>query len=84
MGRWTAGYILLRGLGKTHVFPGDDVGARNNLQGRLHRSKSMDYQAVHRRSPAGKPCSGLRYFHLLLNRLKKADTMYVRSELKRP
>ena len=28
----TAEYVLLRGLGRTHVFPGDDVGARNNLQ----------------------------------------------------
>ena len=32
VGRWTAEYVLLRGLGRTHVFPGDDVGARNNLQ----------------------------------------------------
>ena len=32
VGRWTAEYVLLRGLGRLHVFPGDDVGARNNLQ----------------------------------------------------
>ena len=32
VGRWSAEYVLLRGLGRTHVFPGDDVGARNNLQ----------------------------------------------------
>ncbi|MGH7171784.1 MAG: DNA-3-methyladenine glycosylase family protein, partial [Gemmataceae bacterium] len=32
IGRWTAEYILLRGLGRQHVFPGDDVGARKNLQ----------------------------------------------------
>ena len=31
VGRWTAEYALLRGLGRLHVFPGDDVGARNNL-----------------------------------------------------
>lgn len=28
VGRWTVEYFLLRGLGRTHVFPGDDVGAR--------------------------------------------------------
>jgi DNA-3-methyladenine glycosylase II len=27
IGRWTAEYVLLRGLGRLHIFPGDDVGA---------------------------------------------------------
>jgi DNA-3-methyladenine glycosylase II len=31
VGRWTAEYVLLRGLGRLHIFPGDDVGARANL-----------------------------------------------------
>ena len=31
VGRWTAEYVLLRGLGRWRIFPGDDVGARNNL-----------------------------------------------------
>jgi len=30
VGRWTAEYVLLRGLGRLHIFPGDDVGARNS------------------------------------------------------
>ena len=25
VGRWTGEYVLLRGLGRTHIFPGDDV-----------------------------------------------------------
>jgi DNA-3-methyladenine glycosylase II len=32
VGRWTAEYALLRGLGRLHIFPADDVGARNGLQ----------------------------------------------------
>ncbi len=28
VGRWTAEYVLLRGLGRWHIFPGDDVGAQ--------------------------------------------------------
>jgi len=32
VGRWSAEYVLLRGLGRIHVFPGDDVGARKNLE----------------------------------------------------
>ena len=31
VGRWTAEYVLLRGLKPLDVFPGDDVGARNRL-----------------------------------------------------
>lgn len=30
VGRWTAEYVLLRSLGRTHIFPGDDVGAQEN------------------------------------------------------
>ena len=72
VGRWTAEYILLRGLGRVHVFPGDDVGARNNLQRWLQLRKPLDYEGV-------RPCSGplgrlrgLVYFHLLLDRLAEA------------
>lgn len=75
VGRWTAEYALLRGLGRTHIFPGDDVGARNNLQRWLHRSKSMDYQAVRRALARWKPYCGLIYFHLLLDRLEEAGVM---------
>ncbi|MEP7048261.1 MAG: hypothetical protein ABI949_16330, partial [Ilumatobacteraceae bacterium] len=32
IGRWSAEYVLLRGLGRMDVFPADDVGARNKLQ----------------------------------------------------
>jgi DNA-3-methyladenine glycosylase II len=39
VGRWTAEYVLLRGLGRTNLFPGDDVGARNNLVRWLHLRK---------------------------------------------
>lgn len=46
VGRWTAEYVLLRGLGRTHVFPGDDVGARNNLQRWLRLAKPLDYEGV--------------------------------------
>ncbi|MGH7257428.1 MAG: DNA-3-methyladenine glycosylase family protein [Nitrospiraceae bacterium] len=75
VGRWTAEYVLLRGLGRTHIFPGDDVGARNNLQRWLHRSQSLDYQAVHRALVRWKPYSGLIYFHLLLDRLEEAGVV---------
>jgi DNA-3-methyladenine glycosylase II len=72
VGRWTAEYVLLRGLGRTHVFPGDDVGARNNLQRWLHLSKSVDYEGVQEVMTGWDRYGGLVYFHLLLDRLDQA------------
>lgn len=69
VGRWTAEYVLLRGLGRTHIFPGDDVGARNNLQRWLGLAEPLDYIGVQRALASWKPYGGLIYFHLLLDRL---------------
>lgn len=72
VGRWTAEYVLLRGLGRTHIFPGDDVGARNNLQRWLRLAERLDYQAVRRVLSCWEDYAGLIYFHLLLDRLADA------------
>ena len=72
IGRWSAEYVLLRGLGRTHVFPGDDVGARKNLERWLNLVKPLDYAAVHRTLKRWHPYGGLVYFHLLLDRLEEA------------
>ncbi|MCC6147153.1 MAG: DNA-3-methyladenine glycosylase 2 family protein [Anaerolineaceae bacterium] len=69
VGRWTAEYFLLRGLGRTHIFPGDDVGARNHLQRWLGLPERMDYLAVHRALSGSEKYGGLIYFHLLLKSL---------------
>jgi DNA-3-methyladenine glycosylase II len=66
IGRWSAEYVLLRGLGRVHVFPGDDVGARNKLQRRLGISTRLDYDEVRRITARWAPYSGLVYFHCLL------------------
>lgn len=75
VGRWTAEYVLLRGLGRWHVFPGDDVGARNHLQRWLGLDGPMDYQGVRRALDRWHPYAGLVYLHLLLRRL--AELGYV-------
>jgi 3-methyladenine DNA glycosylase/8-oxoguanine DNA glycosylase len=46
VGRWTAEYVLLRGLGRLDTFPGDDVGARNRLARWLGRDNPRDSVAV--------------------------------------
>lgn len=70
VGRWTAEYVLLRGLGRLHVFPGDDVGARNNLQRWLGLLEPLDYDGVRRALAQWGPFQGLVYLHLLLRSLQ--------------
>jgi DNA-3-methyladenine glycosylase II len=69
VGRWTAEYILLRGFGRLHVFPGDDVGARKRLARWLGRSSALDYAGVRKAVARWSPYAGLVYFHLLLEGL---------------
>jgi DNA-3-methyladenine glycosylase II len=75
VGRWSAEYMLLRGLRRWHIFPGDDVGARNNLTRWLGLSGDLDYEGVRQTLAQWKPYGGLIYFHLLLDRL--AEQGYV-------
>src|SRR5450759_5017322 len=75
VGRWTAEYFLLRGLGRTHIFPGDDVGARNHLQCWLGLSEPMDYNEVHKVLMRWDGYGGLIYFHLLLKSLTEKGTI---------
>ena len=75
VGRWTAEYVLLRGMGRTHVFPGDDVGARNNLQRWLGLRRTLDYEGVRRVLLGWGGYAGLVYFHLLLDRLGEAGCL---------
>jgi DNA-3-methyladenine glycosylase II len=72
VGRWTAEYVLLRGLGRTNIFPGDDVGARNNLQRWLHPAGPLDYEGARRILARWQCFGGLVYLHLLLDRLEEA------------
>jgi DNA-3-methyladenine glycosylase II len=75
VGRWTAEYALLRGLGRLHVFPGDDVGARNNLARWLDRREPLDYAGVQAAVREWQPFAGLVYFHLLLANLAEHGTL---------
>lgn len=66
VGRWTAEYVLLRSLGRTSVFPGDDVGARNRLALWLGLHRSLDYSSTRGIVHRWQPFAGLVYLHLLL------------------
>jgi DNA-3-methyladenine glycosylase II len=75
VGRWTAEYVLLRGMGRTHVFPGDDVGARKNLQRWLHLVTPLNYDGVRAILSRWDGYAGLVYFLLLLDRLAEAGDL---------
>lgn len=72
IGRWSAEYALLRGMGRLEVFPGDDVGARKNLRNWLEIAGPLDYNGVHQTLERWEPYAGLVYLHLLLDRLAGA------------
>jgi DNA-3-methyladenine glycosylase II len=73
IGRWSADYVLLRGLGRLHVFPQSDVGALNGLRSFLGSSgrQASPRAALVRWAPD----AGLVYFHLLLRGLEQASEL---------
>jgi DNA-3-methyladenine glycosylase II len=78
IGRWTTEYVLLRGLGRLHVFPGDDVGAHNKL-GHLFGITPLDDEAVGRLVARWQTYAGVVYFHLLLDSLSRAGLIIQRD-----
>lgn len=69
VGRWSAEYVLLRGLGRLDTFPGDDVGAQKNLQRLLQLEEKPSYETIKEITALWQPYAGLVYFHLLLEKL---------------
>jgi DNA-3-methyladenine glycosylase II len=75
IGRWSAEYVMLRGLGRLHVFPGDDVGARNKLARVLGVEPPLGYDSVKQAVSRWEPYAGMVYFHLLLDGLEAAGAL---------
>jgi len=75
IGRWSAEYVLLRGLGRIDTFPGDDVGAQKNLMQLINASKRPNYDEIQQVTKQWKPFAGLVYFHLLLDKLQKKNLL---------
>lgn len=75
VGRWTAGYVLLRGMGRIHIFPGDETGVRDNLKRWLHLKQPPDHENVRHTLETWHPYAGLIYFYMLLARLADAGLL---------
>lgn len=76
VGRWSAEYVLLRGLGRVDTFPGDDVGAQKNLQRLLQLEEKPSYETVREVTSSWQPYAGFVYFHLLLEKLYQKGLLY--------
>lgn len=66
VGWWTGDYVLLRGLGRLHIFPRDDVGARHRVRRWLELPDEPDSTRVREMLAPWKPYAGFIYYHLLL------------------
>lgn len=77
VGRWTAEYVLLRGLGRIHIFPGDDLGIRSKLVSWLGIKESLDYKGVMNILKKWHPFGGLVYFLLLLKGLEEKGKIFL-------
>jgi DNA-3-methyladenine glycosylase II len=76
VGRWTAEYTLLRGNGRTHLFPTGDSGALGNLRRWLDSEGAPETREAKEILASWKPYAGLIYYHLLLRKL--AELGYLR------
>lgn len=76
LGRWSAEYVLLRGLGRLSVLPADDTGAKRNIKALLALGYNPDYEAVKRVAARWSPYAGFVYFHLLLKGLREKGFLY--------
>jgi DNA-3-methyladenine glycosylase II len=75
IGRWSAEYVLLRGLGRLDTFPGDDVGAQNNVRRLFHLADKPTYDNIRQLTTPWHPYEGVVYFHLLLDKLRASGAM---------
>jgi DNA-3-methyladenine glycosylase II len=75
IGRWSAEYVLLRGLGRLDVFPADDVGARNKLQRFMHLAQAPNRDEIVKMTERWSPYAGMIYFHLLLDGLAERNEL---------
>ena len=71
VGRWTAEYVLLRGLGRLESFPGDDKGAGKNLKERLGINRPLSYHEVKSIVSRWHPFEGFVYFHFVIQKLRE-------------
>ncbi|MCA9343331.1 DNA-3-methyladenine glycosylase 2 family protein [Candidatus Saccharibacteria bacterium] len=69
IGRWSAEYLMLRYFGRLNIFPGDDIGAQNNIRSLQNLDHKPNYDEIRGIIDSWSPYAGLIYFHLLLDKI---------------
>lgn len=72
VGRWTAQYTLLRGLGRIDMYPADDVGGQTKIKNWYGLNERPNYDQVHQIIDKWSPYQGLLYFYLFLDQQEKS------------
>ena len=57
------------------TFPGDDIGAQNNLHRLFELDSKPSYEEIRELTSAWHPYQGMVYFHLLLEKLHGAGVI---------
>lgn len=76
VGRWTAEYSLLRGDGRTYLFPPGDSGAIRRLGIWLGPDKVKDAESIQKLLSPWKQYLGIIYYYLLLKRLSEKGYLH--------
>lgn len=75
IGRWSAEYTLLRGLGRTTILPGDDVAVQKKVKNLLKLRIDPDFNTIKKYEKEWEPHAGLIYFHFLLEKISKKEIL---------
>jgi DNA-3-methyladenine glycosylase II len=79
IGRWSAEYVMLRGLRRLGVFPADDIAGQKNLHRWLRLRKIPSYERARQLLARWHPYQGLLYFHFLLANLEERGQIIVQD-----
>ncbi len=81
IGRWSAEYVLLRGLGRLDVFPADDVGAAHTMARWMSASQVPSPMEMRQMAARWGRWQGLAYLHLLAYSLVERGFLRATSAL---
>jgi DNA-3-methyladenine glycosylase II len=65
IGRWTAEYALVRGMGRVNSLPADDLGIQRAVSQAYFKGKKIDSKQVRRVLSKFAPYSGISAFYLM-------------------
>ena len=65
VGRWTAEYVLIRGMGRINSLPADDLGSQRAVSEAYFHGKKVTSEDVRRILQKFAPCSGIAAFYLM-------------------